>query len=136
MLQVIHVSGNSLEEIFENSAHALFGKIYNKKISSKKIKKIKIIAKDRKSLLLGFIEELLYLLEAGNFYTKDIKNILIMGVPHVQGTRKFYNLELRANLHGDDAPPNLKYPHLSQPIIIKEVAGKEQKFIAEISIHS
>ena len=76
MLQVIHVSGNSLEEIFENSAHALFGKIYNKKISSKKIKKIKIIAKDRKSLLLGFIEELSYLLEAGNFYTKDIFSIL------------------------------------------------------------
>jgi SHS2 domain-containing protein len=70
--------GNTIEDAFENSALALKETISGKiKIQEKIIKEIKIIGKDKESLLYNFLEELLFLLDAEDFLFSKIKKIKI-----------------------------------------------------------
>ena len=65
--------GNSLKEVYENSALALFNTIYDKKIKAKKKFKIKTQGHDLESLLYNFLEEVLVLVDGKNFLPAKIK---------------------------------------------------------------
>ena len=84
--------GESLEEVFENSALALKEVLIGKeKVSESKSKNIKILGKDNEALLYRFLEEFLYLIEAENFIISKIKKLEIK------------NNKLTAEILGDKA---------------------------------
>src|SRR3989338_8528762 len=66
--------GKTLEEVFENSALALFNIIYDKKISENKKFKISVKGKDLESLMYNFLEEFLVLIDSKNFLPSKIIN--------------------------------------------------------------
>jgi len=65
--------GSSLEKAFENSALAMFNSMYSGKVKRKIRKKISVSGKDSESLLYNFLEELLFLLDAKNFFLAACK---------------------------------------------------------------
>ncbi len=69
--------GNSLEEVFENSALAMFNSMSDEKVKEKKSFIINVKGKDFESLLYNFLEELLFLFDSENFFLAKIKKIKI-----------------------------------------------------------
>jgi SHS2 domain-containing protein len=69
--------GNTLEEVFENSALAMTNSMYDGKVKEKIIKKIKVKGKDNERLLYEFLEELLFLLDSEDFILSNVKKIKI-----------------------------------------------------------
>ncbi len=114
--------GKNLNEVFENSALAL-KEVMTKgiKIKTKEKRKIKIEAKDRESLLLNFLEEFLYLLDAENFILSRIKKV------------KIKNNELEADIIGDKAE-NYKFSNDVKAITYNEMFVKKEgnKFITQV----
>jgi SHS2 domain-containing protein len=85
-------SGKTIEEAFENSALALKQTICpGIKVTGRKKKIVSLKKKDLESLLYGFLEEILYLLDAENFLIAEITKI------------KIDKFSLKATLLGDDA---------------------------------
>lgn len=85
--------GNSLKEVFENSALALFNAIYGGKIKNKKKFKINVHGHDLESLLYNFLEEVLVLIDSKNFLPSKIKILKF--------NEKDFKIE--AEVQGDDA---------------------------------
>ena len=73
--------GKSLEEVFENSALAMFNAISDDKIKLIEKKKISVFTegKDNESLLYEFLEELLVLFDSEHFMLGKIENLNIKG---------------------------------------------------------
>lgn len=69
--------GKTLEEVFENSALAMFNSMHDGKIKNKKSFKLKVQGKDFESLLYNFLEELLFLFDSKNFFLSKVKKIKI-----------------------------------------------------------
>ncbi|MFH1607919.1 MAG: archease [archaeon] len=67
--------GKSVEEVFENSALAMFNSMYEGKVKGDKSFKIKASGKDYESLLYNFLEELLILFDSEGFFLSDVKSI-------------------------------------------------------------
>lgn len=67
--------GNSLEEVFENSALALFKSLYNGKVQEKKEIKFKVKGTDLENLMYNFLEEFLVLFDSENFLGSKIRNL-------------------------------------------------------------
>ena len=65
--------GKSMDEVFENSAYALFNAMYKGKVEKKIKKDIKVEGGNKEALLYDFLEELIYLLETQNFFLSEIK---------------------------------------------------------------
>ncbi len=84
--------GKTIEEVFENSALALFNILYNKKIKERKNYKVKVNGKDFESLLYNFLEEFLVLFDSKNFLPGRIKNLKL-------NEKEF---EIEAEIVGDD----------------------------------
>lgn len=84
--------GNSVKEVFENSALAMFNSMYEGKVKGTKNFKINVKGKDFESLLYNFLEELLFLFDSENFFMSKVKSIKI--------TKDF---KLEAEVVGDDA---------------------------------
>jgi len=80
--------GKTLEDVFENSALAMTKAMFEGKIKEVKKKKINVKGKDYESLLYNFLEELLFLLDSGNFFLSSCKV-------------KISGCELSADLIGD-----------------------------------
>ncbi|MFB6246713.1 MAG: archease [Candidatus Pacearchaeota archaeon] len=86
--------GNSLEEVFKNSALALSASVYEGKIENKKPQTIEADGSDLEALLLNFLEEFLVLFDSENFILGEVENLEI---------ERFKNLyRLKANVLGDD----------------------------------
>ncbi|MAH03415.1 hypothetical protein CMI39_01365 [Candidatus Pacearchaeota archaeon] len=85
--------GKDIEEVFENSALAMFNSMSDEKIKEKKKFKIIVKGKDFESLLYNFLEELLFLLDSENFFLSRINSIKI--------NKK--KLKLEAEIFGDNA---------------------------------
>jgi len=90
--------GLSLEECFSNAGYALINVICKDKIKNKEKKIIKIKARDLERLLREFLEELLYLLDVGDFLVGKFEKVYIKGV----GQGKKRNYELIAEVSGDN----------------------------------
>ena len=108
--------GKDLEEVFENSALAMFNTMYTGKIKTAKNFKIKVKGKDYESLLYNFLEELLFLMDSKNFFLSKIKKIRI--------NRE--KLVLEAEISGDDAK-NYKVHIDVKAITYNEMFVKKQK---------
>ena len=65
--------GTTVEKAFENAALALKQVINEKKVKPSIKKKIKVKAKDLKSLLYHFLEEFLFLFDSENFLLSKVK---------------------------------------------------------------
>ena len=85
--------GKNIEEMFENSALAMFNSMYNRKVKEKRTSKIKAKGKDFESLLYNFLEEFLVLFDGEQFFLSKVSKIKI--------NKKNFTLE--AEVVGDDA---------------------------------
>lgn len=123
----IQVQAKTLNSGFKDSAIALKKTIIEDNIKEKQTKKIKIKAQDIKSLLYGFLEEFLYLLDAENFLLSNIKNIKI-------NKDKF---ELTATIKGDkasnyDFTNDVKAITYSDMQIQKNSKGYKLQFVLDV----
>ena len=85
--------GKNVEEVFENSALAMFNSMFEGKVKEKRTSKIKAKGKDFESLLYNFLEELLVLFDGEQFFLSKIQSLKI--------DKKTFKLE--AEVIGDDA---------------------------------
>jgi len=114
--------GNSLEEVFSNSALALKETmVKGVKIKSKISRKIEVKGKDKESLLCNFLEEFLFLLDAEDFLLAEVKSIKISGN------------KLTAKVIGDNAK-NYKFTNDVKAVTYNEMFVKEEKgkFICQV----
>ena len=65
--------GNTLEKAFENSAIAMFKTMYPGNVKPNMKKKIKTKGKDFESLLYGFLEKLIIMLDSKDFFISKCK---------------------------------------------------------------
>lgn len=69
--------GKTLEEVFENSALAMFKSMSDDSVKGKVVKKLEAKGHDNESLLYDFLEELLVLFDGENFILSKVKNLKI-----------------------------------------------------------
>ena len=69
--------GNSLEEVFENSALALTNIMCKDNIKGKRRKALIIVGHDKENLLYEFLEEFLFLVETKGFLLSRVENMSI-----------------------------------------------------------
>jgi len=69
--------GKSVEEVFRNSAYAMFNSMHDEKIKETKKFKVHVHGKDFESLLYNFLEELLFLFDSENFFLSKVTKIKI-----------------------------------------------------------
>lgn len=67
--------GKNPEELFKNSALAMFSVMHDGKVKEKMNFKIKVKGKDLESLMYNFLEELIFLFDSKNFFLSKIKKI-------------------------------------------------------------
>ncbi|MFH1182267.1 MAG: archease [Candidatus Woesearchaeota archaeon] len=88
--------GETLEEAFTNAASAMFSIMTDTSKVAKKTKKaIAVDGDDLKSLLVKFLSEFLFLLDAENFLLNSVGDVKI--------TKTSGNYKLKAVAYGDDA---------------------------------
>jgi len=115
--------GNSIEEVFENSALAMFNSMSDEKVKETKSFKINVKGKDFESLLYNFLEELLFLLNSENFFMGSVKKINI--------DKK--NFKLSTEVAGDSAE-NYEIHIDIKAITYNDMFVKKQgnKFVAQV----
>ncbi len=91
--------GEDLEDCFKSAGLALTNIICKQKINSKIKKRIKVNGRDRERLLYEFLEEIIYLLDIGDFLVGDIKNLKIKSE---KNKKDRYDQILTAEFYGDD----------------------------------
>jgi len=70
--------GSSLEEAFQNAADATANLMWEtEKIETGEKKKIKVTGKDRKQVLVNFLEEILFLFEFEGFLLGSVKDLSV-----------------------------------------------------------
>jgi len=110
--------GKTPEEVFQNSALALFKTLYDKRIKTKKKFKIKTKGKDLENLMYNFLEEFLFLFDSKNFLPSRIINLKL-------NEKKF---EIKAEISGDDIK------NYSSSIHVKAITYSEMKIKKEKGI--
>lgn len=115
--------GNSLKEVFENSAFALFNAIYDGEIKEGKKFKISVSGRDLENLLYNFLEEVLVLIDSKNFLPAKIKILKF--------NEKEFKIE--AEIQGDDAE-NYQISMHVKAITYNEMFIKKEKdkFVAQV----
>jgi len=94
--------GETIEEVFENSALALFRALTHKKIPSRKKMTIRAEGNDLEGLMYNFLEEFLFLLDSENFLAAKVEEIIL-------DREKFTIL---AKISGDDAKVHHQINHI------------------------
>lgn len=84
--------GESLEELFENSAKAMIGSMTDGKIEKKKVEKIKINSNNLESMMYEFLEELLFIM--------DSKELVFAGIKKIKIDKE--NFKLEGEIYFDD----------------------------------
>jgi len=131
--------GNNLEEVFENSGYALINIICKEKVKGKIKKTIKVSGKDRERLLYNFLEELLYILDVGDFLTGEIKELKIIGIPQKKGDKTYYNFHLTCIVYGDnvknyETEGDVKAVTYNDMWIKQEKVDEKNKFICQVVV--
>ena len=113
--------GSSLEEVFKNSALAMFNSLNDGKIKETIKKKIKIQGNDNENLLYNFLEELLFLFDSEGFFLAKVKNL------------KIKENQLSAEIIGDKAE-NYKIENHIKAVTYNEMFVKKEKnkWIAQV----
>ncbi len=84
--------GKSLGECFGNAALAMFNAMYKGKVKSALSKKVKVKGDDLEGLLYNFLEELIVLVDAKNFFVSRVDVKVDIG-----------KMEVFGEIFGDDA---------------------------------
>ena len=115
--------GKNLEEVFSNCVLALGKSIYNGKVKSKIIKKIKAKGKDLENLLYEFLEEFLVLFDGEEF--------LVSGVKKIKVDEK--NFEIECEVIGDNSE-NYKNETSIKSVTYNEMFVRREKgrWIAQV----
>src|SRR3989344_1392152 len=114
--------GKMLNEVFENSALAITGTLYEKKVKQSKKLKIKAKGRDLEALMLKFLEELLFIYETRGF---------ILGKIKVKISKNEKNLEadlLGEEIKGKTARHYIKAVTYNE-MFVKKIKGK---FVAQV----
>jgi len=110
--------GKNLEEVFENSIYAVFRSLTDEKIIEKKKIKIKVSGRGLDNLLYNFLEEILFLIDAKNFFVRRVLNLKI-------DEKKF---KLRAEFVGDDGENYEIFSHVKavtyNEMFVKKIGDK------------
>ena len=115
---MFRAEGETLEEAYTNSAYALKEVMLGDlKVKSKEKRHIKVDGKDEESLLMDFLEEFLYMLDAENFIVSEIKNLRII----LAG-----RFILEADVWGDKAA-SYKFTNNVKAITYNQMFVKEEK---------
>ena len=122
--------GKTLEEVFKNSALALFKIIYDKKINEKKKYKIQAKGIDLENLMYNFLEEFLVLIDSKNFLPSKIINFKL-DILRKGASKK--TLKIKAEVIGDDAK-NYNISEHVKAITYNEMFVKKEKgkWIAQV----
>lgn len=114
--------GKTLNEVFENSASAMFNSIHDGKIKSKIKKEILVKGKNLESLMYNFLEELIFLFDTEGFCVSKIKVQISKDKQH-----------LKAQIFGDSAEKYEMHVHV-KAITYNEmfIKLKEGKWVAQI----
>ena len=125
--------GKTLQEVFGNSALALFKIMNDNKI--KETKKFKIQAKgdDFESLMYNFLEQFLILFDTKNFIPSKIKNLKLDVPRGVSSGEKIFKIE--AEVFGDFAK-NYEISMSVKAITYNEMFIKKikNKFISQVVV--
>ena len=115
--------GKTLEEVFKNSAIAMFEVLHKGKVKTSKKLKISVKGRDFESLLYNFLEEFLVLFDSENFFLSKIKKIKI--------DKKKFRLE--AEISGDDSK-NYEMGSYIKAITYNDmfVSKKKNKWIIQV----
>jgi SHS2 domain-containing protein len=115
----IVVEEKSLEKAFITSALALKEVIIDKiKINSKIKKEIRVEGKDKEALLLEFLQEFLYLVDAKDFILSKISSLTIK--------KDKKDLKLNAVVMGDNSL-NYKFTNEVKAVTYNDMFVKEEK---------
>ncbi len=117
--------GSNKEEVFENSALAMFNAMSHDIIKSRIKKKISVKGKDNESLLYNFLEELLILFDSEGFFLSKLK------VKIKENKEK----KLEAEVYGDSAENynlriDIKAVTYNEMFIKKD--NKTNKWVAQV----
>jgi len=114
---MFRAEGKSLEEAYLNSALALKEVMLgNLKVESREKRTISVDGKDEESLLMDFLEEFLYMLDAEDFIISEIKSLRII----LSGRFK-----IEAEVYGDKAS-NYKFTNDVKAITYNEMFVKSE----------
>ena len=69
--------GKNLEEVFANSALAMFNSMFNRKVKKTEKFNVEAEGKDNESLLYNFLEELIILFDENQFFLSGVEKIKI-----------------------------------------------------------
>jgi SHS2 domain-containing protein len=70
----LRISGRTLEELFENAAEGLFELITDQtKITEKEMREVHVVADNNESLLVQWLNELIFIFDAYNMVGKSFK---------------------------------------------------------------
>lgn len=106
--------GKSLEEVFENSALAMFNAMFDGKVKKTQRFNVKAEGKDNENLLYNFLEELIVLFDGKQFFLSGVEKI------------KIKDGKLQAEVVGDKAE-NYKISLDVKAITYSEMFVKKQK---------
>ena len=117
--------GNTLKEVFENSALALFKILYDKKVKEEKIHKIQVKGNDLENLMYNFLEEFLILFDSENFLPGRIKSLEL----------DEKNFRIKAEIIGDDVKNYKASTHI-KAITYNEMFVKKgkNKWISQVVV--
>ena len=117
--------GKTLEEVFENSALALFNIVYGGKIKNKIKFKIHAKGRDLENLMYNFLEEFLVLIDGNNFLPFKIINFNL-DTPRKGTSKKAF--KIKAEVVGDNAKNYNVSEHVKaityNEMFIKKINGK------------
>jgi len=106
--------GKSLEEVFANSALAMFNSMFDGEVRKTEKFKVKAEGKDNENLLYNFLEELIVLFDGNQFFLSSVEKI------------KIKNGKLQAEVVGDKAE-NYKMSIDVKAITYSEMFVREEK---------
>jgi len=113
--------GKNLEEVFANSALAMFNSMFNRKVKKTEKFNVEAEGKDNESLLYNFLEELIILFDENQFFISGVEKI------------KIKDGKLQAKVVGDKAE-NYKISLDVKAITYNEMFVKKikDKFVAQV----
>lgn len=118
--------GDTIEEVFVNSAIATSEAMCEDKILSMRQLKIKVKGRDMESLLCNFLEELLFLIDSKSFILSKVRDIKI--------DKKSF--KLIAKISGDDAESYKITRHVKAVTYSEMYIRKEnKKWVAQVVLN-
>ena len=127
--------GGKLEEVFENSARAMFAVMHQGKPKGNGIKRrtLEVRGKDLSALIYNFLEEFIFLMDTEDFFLKEIKTKILKK----NGKISHYHLE--AEIVGVKASEQeisivVKAVTYHEMFVREELKDKKERWTAQVVV--